>query len=109
MLRQLKIMLWACYCLPQLALDAVLRVWADPQAPLGRLISPGTPQRRVLCKRQCRLLAEAGINDRASPCGCQHRMLSRDFAMREYDLAQNCALAMDSAAWAYRFKLACSA
>ncbi|MDT9646649.1 DNA polymerase Y family protein, partial [Pseudomonas sp. JV245A] len=39
-------MRWVCILFPQLALDAVLRQCAEPEAPLALL--SGTPQRRVI-------------------------------------------------------------
>ena len=91
-------MLWACILLPQLALDAVLRGVADPQAPLA-LIS-GTPQRRVLQTVNA-AARELGLRPGQSLAAAQ--MLSRDFAMREYDLAQIARWHGFLAAWAYRF------
>ncbi|WP_339649345.1 DNA polymerase Y family protein [Halopseudomonas pelagia] len=91
-------MLWACILLPQLALDAVLRGLADPQAPLA-LIS-GTPQRRVLQTVNA-AARELGLRPGQSLTAAQ--MLSRDFAMQEYDPAQIERWQGFLAAWAYRF------
>lgn len=91
-------MLWACILLPQLALDAVLRGLADPQAPLA-LIS-GSPQRRVL---QTVNTAARELGLRPGQPLAVAQMLSRDFAMQEYDPAQIERWHAFLAAWAYRF------
>lgn len=91
-------MLWACILLPQLALDAVLRGLAEPEAPLA-LIS-GTPQRRVLQTVNASA-RELGLRPGQSLAAAQ--MLSRDFAMLEYDPEQIEHWHRFLAAWAYRF------
>lgn len=91
-------MLWACILLPQLALDAVQRGLADPHAPLA-LIS-GTPQRRVLQTVNA-AARELGLRPGQSVAAAQ--MLSRDFAMLDYDPTQIERWHGFLAAWAYRF------
>lgn len=91
-------MRWACVLLPQLALDAVLRGRADPEAALA-LVS-GTPQRRVL--RAVNAPARAlGLRPGQSLSAAQ--ALSRDFALVEYDPAQVERCQRFLAAWGYRF------
>ena len=91
-------MRWACVLLPQLALDAVLRGRADPEAAL--VLVSGSPQRRVL----------RAVNAAARQLGLRpgqsltaSHALTRDFAMAEYDPAQIERCQRFLAAWGYRF------
>lgn len=90
-------MLWACVLLPQLALDAVLRRRADPDAPLALVDGPA--QLRTL----------HAVNASAAAAGLAPGMrlvaahaLLRDFAMVEYDEASVARVQRFLAAWAYR-------
>ncbi len=90
-------MLWACVLLPQLALDAVLRRRADPEAPLALVDGPA--QLRTL----------HAVNAAATAAGLAPGMrlvaahaLLRDFAMVEYDEASVARVQRFLAAWAYR-------
>lgn len=91
-------MRWVCIVLPQLALDAVLRASASPDAPLALIT--GTPQRRVV----------QAVNDAARELGLQAGQslttalaLSRDFIQVEYDHSAIARLHQFLAAWAYSF------
>ncbi len=90
-------MLWACILLPQLALDAVLRRRADPEAPLALVGGPA--QLRTL----------HAVNAAAAAAGLAPGMrlvaahaLLRDFALVEYEAAVEARVQRFLAAWAYR-------
>ncbi|MGE8360404.1 Y-family DNA polymerase [Pseudomonas sp.] len=91
-------MRWACVLFPQLALDAVLRSCATPDAPL--VLVTGTPQRRVL-KATNEAARELGL--RAGQSLAAAHALTRDFAQHEYDAAQIERSQQFLAAWGYRF------
>ena len=91
-------MRWACIVLPQLALDAVQRRCADPEAPLALLT--GTPQRRVL---QTVNPAARALGLRAGQSLAAAHALTRDFSMVEYDPAEIERWQQFLAAWGYRF------
>ena len=76
-------MRWVCILFPQLALDAVLRQRADPEAPLALLTGPA--QRRVLqaVNGPARAL---GLRPGQSMSAAQ--ALSKGFATAEYDTAE---------------------
>ncbi|MBC2658542.1 DNA polymerase Y family protein [Pseudomonas sp. MSSRFD41] len=91
-------MRWVCILFPQLALDAVLRQRAEPQAPLALL--SGSPQRRVI----------QAVNDAARELGLRPgqsltaaQALTQDFACAEYDPRQIDHWQRFLAAWAYGF------
>ncbi|MGY2292503.1 Y-family DNA polymerase [Pseudomonas sp. SDO528_S397] len=91
-------MRWACIVFPQLALDGVLRLRAEPAQPLALLT--GTPQRRVL----------QTVNEAARQLGLRPgqsltaaHALTKAFACAEYDPAQIERWQQFLAAWAYRF------
>ncbi|MCY1274202.1 Protein ImuB [compost metagenome] len=91
-------MRWACILLPQLALDGVLRVHPDPEAPLA--LVTGTPQRRVL--RALNPAARA-LGLRPGQSLTAAHALTRDFTLVEYDPARIEHWQQLLAAWAYRF------
>ncbi|AZC19327.1 DNA polymerase Y family protein [Pseudomonas sp. CMR5c] len=91
-------MRWVCILFPQLALDAVLRQRAEPQAPLA--LFSGSPQRRVI----------QAVNDAARELGLRPgqsltaaQALTQDFACAEYDPQQIDHWQQFLAAWAYGF------
>ncbi|MDQ3038839.1 MAG: DNA polymerase Y family protein [Pseudomonadota bacterium] len=90
-------MLWACIVLPQLALDAVLRRSADPDAPLA--LVGGSAQLRTL----------HAVNPAAAQAGLKPGMrltaalaLLPDFAKVNYEQASEARWQRFLAAWAYR-------
>ena len=90
-------MLWACIALPQLALDAVLRRSADPDAPLA--LVGGSAQLRTL----------HAVNAAAAQAGLKPGMrltaalaLLPDFAKVNYEPASEARWQRFLAAWAYR-------
>jgi len=90
-------MLWACIVLPQLALDAVLRLIPDPSRPLALVSGPA----------QLRHLH--AVNDAAAQAGLKpgmrlsaaHALLS-DVALVEHDPGADARWQRFLAAWAYR-------
>ncbi|MDF3936190.1 Y-family DNA polymerase [Pseudomonas citronellolis] len=91
-------MLWACILLPQLAMDAALRLRADPDTALALLAGPA--QRRVL---QAVNPAARQLGLRAGQSLAAARALSREFACAEYDQAAVQRNQDLLAAWAYGF------
>ncbi|WP_330114323.1 DNA polymerase Y family protein [Pseudomonas sp. JS3066] len=91
-------MRWACILLPQLALDGVLRGHPDPEAPLA--LVTGTPQRRML--RALNPAARA-LGLRPGQSLTAAHVLTRDFALVEYDPTEVERWQQLLAAWAYRF------
>lgn len=91
-------MRWACILLPQLALDAVLRTRADPEAPLVLLSGPA--QRRVL---QAMNSAARGLGLRPGQSLTAAHSITYDFATAEYDQTEIEHWHRFLAAWAYRF------
>lgn len=91
-------MRWACVLFPQLALDAVLRSCATPDAPL--VLVTGTPQRREL--RAVNGAARA-LGLRPGQSLAAAHALTRDFIQHEYDPTQVERCQRFLAAWGYRF------
>ncbi|WP_339069881.1 DNA polymerase Y family protein [Pseudomonas idahonensis] len=91
-------MRWVCILFPQLALDAVLRQRAEPDAPLALL--SGTPQRRVI-QAVNGAARELGLRPGQSLTAAQ--ALTKAFASAEYDPQQIEHWQQFLAAWAYGF------
>ncbi|WP_263140212.1 DNA polymerase Y family protein [Pseudomonas sp. RIT-PI-AD] len=91
-------MLWACIVLPQLALDAVSRRLADPEAPL--VLLSGSPQHRVI---QALNPAARALGLRRGQSLAAAHALTRAFASVEQDPAEIERWQQFLAAWAYRF------